>query len=165
MKTEPNDNRLRRYLLLISGLWLVPAFTTIAAPLLQANTPIAETTKIEPVESDMHEFMEYFFQPTYKRLKAAMANEPNDKTGWKEVKSNALILAEGSNLLLTRAPSADDAADWNNHSVQVQTFGSQLYKAAKAKDYATANRSYRAMIKNCNACHRQFENGKHILKP
>ena len=34
------------------------------------------------VEDSMHEFMEYVFQPTYKRLKVSMATEPEDKAGW-----------------------------------------------------------------------------------
>jgi len=40
-----------------------------------------------------------------------------------------------------------------------------LYHAAKEKDFAKATTSYKAMLENCNACHRQFEEGKHILKP
>ena len=34
-----------------------------------------------PVEPDMHEFMEYVFQPTYKRLKHSIATEPEKPQG------------------------------------------------------------------------------------
>lgn len=119
---------------------------------------------VKPVEPDMHEFMEYVFQPSYKRLKPAMAGEPADKQGWKVIKAESLTLAESGNLLLMRLPKKD-AADWAAHSVKVREFGGQLYKAAKARDYKLADKHYKAMIENCNACHKQFENGKHILAP
>ena len=37
-----------------------------------------------PVEKSMHEFMEYVFQPGYKRLKKNMASEPANKAAWKK---------------------------------------------------------------------------------
>ncbi len=116
------------------------------------------------VEDSMHEFMEYVFQPTYKRLKVSMAAEPKDKAGWKAIKSDSLILAESCNLLFARAPK-ENADDWNNHSVKSREDGAKLYKAAGAKQFAQATAAYKSMLENCNACHRQFEKGRHILKP
>jgi hypothetical protein len=118
----------------------------------------------KPVESDMHEFMEYVFEPTFKRLKPAMAAAPADNKGWKAIKADSLILAEAGNLLLIRQPEKD-AADWVKHSAQVRETGGQLYEAAKGKDYAAARKHYQAMIQNCNACHKQFANGEYTLSP
>lgn len=134
------------------------AMTVQAAPTAEANDAA------QPVEPDMHEFMEYVFQPTFKRLKPVMAAAPADNAGWKAIKADALILAEGGNLLLIRQPK-EDAADWVKHSVQVRDFGGQLYRAAKAKDYTTARKHYESMVQNCNACHNQFAGGEHILTP
>lgn len=117
-----------------------------------------------PVETNMHEFMEYYHQPTYRRLKVAMASEPTDKAGWKAIKSDSLILAEGSNLLLSRVPEKD-GDDWIAHSNATRGLGAELYAAARKRDYPTARAKYESMLKNCNACHIQFEKGKHILKP
>lgn len=116
------------------------------------------------VEDSMHEFMEYVFQPTYKRLKITMASAPENNSGWKAMKSDALILTESCNLLFPRTPD-EDGADWKKHSVASRTNGAELYKAARAKDFAKATGAYKAMLESCNACHRQFENGKHILTP
>ena len=116
------------------------------------------------VEDSMHEFMEYVFQPTYKRLKVSMATEPEDKAGWKAIKSDSLILAESCNLLFARTPK-ENADDWNNHSVKSREDGAKLYKAAGAKQFDQATAAYKSMLENCNACHRQFEKGRHILKP
>lgn len=133
--------------------------------LVAANpTPIVPADEAEIVEDSMHEFMEYVFQPTYRRLKVSMATEPADKNGWKAIKSDSLILAESCNLLFARTPD-EDAADWNKHAAASRTTGGELYKAARAKDFAKVTTTYKAMLNNCNACHRQFENGKHILEP
>ena len=122
------------------------------------------TDKQDAVEPDLHEFMEYVFQPTFNRLKPVMATAPADNQGWKAIKADSLILAEGGNLLLIRQPE-EDAADWAKHSVQVRDLGGQLYRAAKAKDYANARKHYEAMVRNCNACDQQFADGEHILTP
>ena len=117
-----------------------------------------------PVEDDMHEFMEYVFQPTYRRLKSQMAKSPKDKQVWKAIKSDALILAEGGNLLLLRKPPKD-ADDWKGYSLAVRASGSRLYDAGRKQDAAVASKHYRSMLENCNACHKQFAKGRYQLKP
>lgn len=117
-----------------------------------------------PVEADMHEFMEYVFQPTYLRLKVKMATDPADNAAWKAIKSDSLILAEGGNLLLIHKVD-ENREDWEKHSLQVRDSGGQLYRAAKAKDFQAARMHYAAMLTHCNACHQQFADGEHQLKP
>lgn len=131
---------------------------------LQASPAADKEDAAEPVESDMHEFMEYVFQPTFKRLKPVMAAAPAGNQEWKSIKADSLVLAEGGNLLLIRQPN-DDATDWAKHSVKVRDFGGQLYRAAKAKDFTNARKYYESMVKSCNACHQQFAGGEHILTP
>jgi hypothetical protein len=136
--------------------WLTSAPTQAA--------PSAADGAAEAVESDMHEFMEYVFQPTYQRLKKTMAEAPSDNAGWKGMKADSLILAEGGNLLLLRK-SKENTDDWTQHSIAVRDVGGKLYRAAQSKDYAAARQHYETMITNCNACHQQFAHGEHILKP
>ena len=126
--------------------------------------PVAATDDAAPVEDSMHEFMEYVFQPTYLRLKASMAAAAVDNKGWKAVKSDSLILAESCNLLFARKPD-EHGEDWASHATAAKTHGAALYKAAKEKNFEAATAAYRTMLNNCNACHKQFEDGKHILQP
>ena len=119
---------------------------------------------VVPVEDSMHEFMEYVFQPTYLRLKQSMAAAPADNKGWKAIKSDSLILAESCNLLFGRKP-AEHGEDWLKHATASKEFGVKLYGAAKAKKFDDATAAYKTMLDNCNACHKQFEEGKHILQP
>ena len=145
---------------LLTGLML----TFNSSTTVQAEPANQKTSAGEPVEPDMHEFMEYVFQPTYKRLKQAMATEPADRSAWKTIKADSLILAEGGNLLLLHDPGKN-RKEWDAHSIEVRKAGGQLYKAAKAKDFKAAQMHYQSMLKNCNACHQQFAGGKHQLKP
>ena len=118
----------------------------------------------QPVDDDMHHFMEYVFEPNYKRLKDGMANAPEDKKAWKAIKGDVLTLAECANLLLMRVPD-DDADTWRKLSVAVRMHGGELYQAARQSDYATARKAYVSMLNNCNSCHKQFADGKHQLAP
>jgi hypothetical protein len=115
-----------------------------------------------PVERNMHEFMEYVLQPTYKRLKHVMAAAPAGKQEWKSIKSDALILAEGGNLLLLRK-SEKSPGEWTEFSVGVRDAGGQLYRAATQKDFSASRNAYERMLSKCNSCHTRFAGGKHQL--
>lgn len=136
------------------------------SPRATAQAPEAAADKPEPVEPDMHEFMEYVFQPTYKRLKAAMEEEPDDDDGegWTAIKSAGLILAEGGNLIMLRGPE-EERAKWDAHAAAVRAQGGELYRAAKAKEFDAATEHYEAMLTACNACHNDFADGEHQLEP
>ena len=116
------------------------------------------------VEPDMHEFMEYVCEPPCKRLKAVLATAPADNAAWKGIKSDSLILAEAGNLLHRRPPEKDAAA-WVAHSKKVRDTGILLYAAAKKKDTVETRKQWEGLLQNCNACHTQFADGEHMLKP
>lgn len=118
----------------------------------------------QAVDDDMHHLMEYVFEPAWKRLQVTMASEPGDKKVWKVMKADALTLAEVSNLLLSRAPE-DNADDWAALAVKTRSAGSDFYQAARKRDFSSASKSYRLMLKNCNACHDSFADGEHQLEP
>lgn len=159
-------NRMTGYLCLtLAGLCGTVALTS-NAPATAGYAPRTSPVENEvvPVEDSMHEFMEYVFQPTYLRLKQSMAAAPADNKGWKAVKSDALILAESCNLLYVRAPE-EHGEDWAKHATASKEHGAKLYGAAKSKDFAAATAAWKTMLDSCNACHKQFEDGKHILQP
>ena len=122
-----------------------------------ADAPVA-------VKASMHDFMEALFQGPYKRLKPALAAEPKDAAGWKVVRSEALTLAEGSNALLLRKPE-QDAAEWVKYTVASRDAAAEVYKAARAKDFASAKKAYTTMLGHCNACHKKFDEHNHQLEP
>ncbi len=116
------------------------------------------------VKASMHDFMEALFQGPYRRLKPAMAAEPNDAAGWKVIRTEALALAEGSNGLLLRKPE-QDAAEWVKYTVASRDAAAEVYKAARAKDFTAAKKAYTTMLGHCNACHKKFDEHNHQLDP
>jgi hypothetical protein len=133
----------------------------LALAIASAQPRDAEQTA--PVEEDMHEFMEYVFQPTYLRLKNSMAALADNQADWKAIKSDALILAEATNLLLHRGQS-DDAA-WKKFAIETRQAGATFYAAAKQSDPEQARAGYVGMLARCNACHDEFTGGEPKLVP
>ena len=151
-------------LLLVTSLCVFWWALATGKPSIGAQEATSEATTPQPVDDDMHHFMEYVFEPNYKRLKATMADEPTDKKTWKAIKGDALTLAECANLLLTRAP--DEKGDrWRELSAAVRSRGGELYQAAREADYAAARTAYLNMLYKCNSCHQQFADGEHQLQP
>jgi hypothetical protein len=130
----------------------------------QSDEPPRAMNRLEPVEWDMHEFMEYACEEPYKRLKSSLAAAPANNAGWKGVKSDALLLAESGNLLQMRGPD-ERRAEWTKLSEAVRSSGAELYKAGKAKDFAAARPMWEALVVQCNACHKAFADGEHQLTP
>ncbi len=154
----------------LSALFVVISLAGIAWTMLTGNFSIgAEQAKVtgsnlKPVDDDMHHFMEYVFEPNYKRLKAGMADQPKDKRAWKAIKGDSLTLAECANLLLMRVPG-ENADEWLKLSAAVRTLGGELYQSARQSDYSAARKAYVNMLNKCNTCHKQFADGEHQLRP
>ena len=148
------------FALLIGSLALGAYFqpTAIAIP-----TP-STVPELVPVDTNMHDFMEGMFQAPYRRLKESIAAEPKDNDGWKAIRSDVLILAEGSNLLLLRKQEKDQAK-WDEISLAAKQAGEMAFKAAKTKNFAESRKAYESMLVHCNDCHKAFANGKHQLAP
>ncbi len=149
--------------LAVAGTWPIRSGGGASPTLNAADSPSVKTTPV-PVDVSMHDFMEGVFQGPYRRLKASIAAEPKDNAGWKAIRSESLILAEGGNLLLLRKPEKD-AEKWTEYSIASRDAGAEVFKAAKKKDYAAAKKAYQTMIVSCNACHKQFDGGKNQLAP
>ena len=121
-------------------------------------------TELVPVDTNMHDFMEGMFQAPYRRLKESIAAEPKDNNGWKAIRSDLLILAEGSNLLLLRKQEKDQPK-WDEMSLASKQAGEMAFKAAKIKNFAESRKAYESMLVHCNHCHKVFANDKHQLAP
>ena len=138
------------------GAYLQPAANAIPSN--------ASPLEMIPVDTNMHDFMEGMFQAPYLRLKVSIASEPKNNIGWKAIRSDLLILAEGSNLLTLRKQEKDQAT-WDEHSVASKQDGEIAFKAAKKKNFAETRKAYESMLVHCNACHTSFADGKHQLAP
>ncbi len=132
-----------------------------AANAVPVKFPSAE---LIPVDTNMHDFMEGMFQAPFRRLKEAIAKEPKDNNSWRAIRSDLLILAEGSNLLVLRKMDKDQVK-WDEYSLACKQDGEAAFKAAKQKNFAESRKAYESMLIHCNDCHNAFANGKHQLAP
>lgn len=146
-------------------------FTLLFGALLSVSTIAWLTTAMaeeqkgsKPVEDSMHEFMEYVFEPNYKRLRVIMKTEPTDNKGWKPIKGDALALAEATNLLFDRLPDENEQ-QWKEMTADTRDKGAAFYQAAKQRNWENAVETYQAMLTSCNKCHKDFADGKYQLKP
>ena len=116
------------------------------------------------VEVDnMHHFMEYICEPSYKGLKATLATEPLNRRAWKPFKNHALVLAETATMVAARAPEDEaKAKEWKTIALAVHKTGTALYKSAGK--YDQAKKHYGLMIDQCNKCHTVFAEGKYQLE-
>lgn len=123
----------------------------------------SEQVDFAPVDN-MHHFMEYICEPSYKGLKKIMAKEPENRKQWKAFKNHSLVLAETSALVATRGPKDDEekSAHWKQLSLDVYHSGKLLYKSAGK--FEEAQKHYSTLIDNCNKCHTSFAGGKYQLK-
>lgn len=146
------------------ALVLFACLTATLPKSISADEDGASGPVMKPVEDDVHEFMEYAFEPFFHELKESMAEAPKDKQAWKPVKANSLILAENGNLLMLRGPQENNA-EWNTLAANLRDQGQLLYQAAKKRDYKVARRHYESFVANCNDCHNEFAEGEHLQKP
>jgi len=112
---------------------------------------------------NMHHFMEYICEPSYKGLKATLATEPANRKAWKPFKNHSLVLAESISLVALRGPKEEEKSkQWKQVSLDVHKHATALYKSSG--DYEQAKQHYGAMIESCNKCHTVFAGGKYQLE-
>ncbi|GEM_PF-6723681 len=114
---------------------------------------------------DCHHLMEYIVEEAFDDLKEDLATEPANKKAWRGVLSSSVMLAETGNLLLIRRPDDADAREWTTLSIALRETGSEVMKAAKARDYAATKKAYAAMVASCNKCHTRFTDGEPKIEP
>ena len=157
---------MKATLSVVSGIAILALSVSLAAPIPSGSAiaGAAPSSAPLPVVENMHQFMEYAFEPVFHRLKEQMAKPPQDKKAWSSVKSDSLILAEAGNLLLIRSPE-ENRRDWDRVSCAQREAGGKLYLAARKRDYEAARKHYTVMVAQCNACHAKFADGEHQLEP
>ena len=107
---------------------------------------------------NMHHFMEYICEPSYKGLKAILATEPANRKEWKPFKNHSLVLAETIALVAQRGPKdSEKSKQWKQISLDVHKHATSLYKSSGK--YDQAKQHYGSMIDSCNKCHAVFTEG------
>jgi hypothetical protein len=155
---------------LIAALIAATIATSVAPVRLSAGPEmpadaVADRSQLRPL-TDVHELMEHVVATAFENAKSGLAEKPADAKSWRAVRDVSLLLGETGNLLLIRKPDAADEAEWTKLSIAMREAGDALTNAAKAKDYDSSLRTYRALVQSCNQCHAVFgDDGEPKIEP
>jgi len=96
-------------------------------------------------------------QPTGVRgvLIEALKEKPADEQQWKQVRANAVLLAEAGHWLETMKPNKGSETDWRNKASLYQKTASRIVAAADDRDYETARLALQELGNQCSACHKR----------
>ncbi len=115
------------------------------------------------------EFMKLLIDPTYEKIRDAVANPPVKRAEWRALYIAAFSLAELNNIYYSRGDEDFmKTPEWAEHCKLTQDLSVKLAESIRAQsDYAVVKENYIAVMKNCNDCHRKFEPGEidEILPP
>lgn len=132
--------------LAVALLFLGPAFSQERFPPAPRPEPVAETRLL----------MEGLNEPNYRGLETILAKAPSDAEAWTFVRGQALLIAEGGNLLLLRPPRGRGRDVWLQRAADLRQAATRLARAAGDEDYARARTNLGDLANACNRCHQTF---------
>jgi hypothetical protein len=140
----------------IAALTTASAFLTDVSP---APAATAQTPALQPVGT-VSQIMIDIIYPTSDALFYIERAPPRSDADWNVIRTQALMLAESGNLLMT-AGRARDQSDWIKDSKMLIDVGAVAYKAAAAKDVTAIVALNDQLNAACVKCHQQYRPGYH----
>lgn len=87
------------------------------------------------------------------QLSKALGDGPADEMEWKQVASQAALLAESAELLSVRQPPKGKTATWLRHTATYRNAATSLSTAATARDLSAARAALLRLNNTCGQCH------------
>ena len=139
--------------------WLLPSIAfLLAIPVLAQNpAPGTKVTpKLEPV-AETKLLMEGLLHANFRGLERLLGQkDPPDAQGWTFARGQALLIAEGANLLMIRPPKKDGQASWFERAMEVRSLATSLAQTVARKDLERSKMSLQILANSCNRCHQTF---------
>ena len=130
---------------------LISQAATIQA---QAPTEVPKATAVGTMKELM---LDYIF-PTSNEIFYVGRNENKTEKDWNDLKSNALMLAESANILMS-PQRAYDNEQWMREAKLLWDVGNKAYKFAKAKDLPALEALNDELYEACQSCHVRYRPG------
>ena len=132
----------------------------LTAVVLAAPEPIPRPAqkfapRLEPM-AETKLLMEGIHQANYRGLDRLLQEKPADDETWRFARGQALLIAEGSNLLMMRPPRNAGEEDWMRLATELRNTAGVLARGAEAKDYARSRAGLGELTNACNRCHQKF---------
>jgi cytochrome c556 len=128
----------------------------LSALLIQAQAP-APTPGVKPVGTMKELMLDYIF-PTSNEIFYVSRDENKTEKNWIDLRSNALMLAESANLLMS-PQRAYDNDQWMRDAKLLWDVGDKAFKAAKAKDLPALEALNDELYEACQSCHVHYRPG------
>jgi hypothetical protein len=141
-----------RRVLLALGICALTAW-----PLASQNPPAESkfTPKLEPI-AETKLLMEGLIHANYRGLERILNQRAPDAQGWTFARGQALLIAEGANLLMLRPPKNQGQQAWFERSMELRSLASQLAQIVARKDLDRSRMSLQTLTNSCNRCHQTF---------
>src|SRR5205823_14994868 len=94
--------------------------------------------------------------PNFRGLEKLLKQAPADNEAWAFVRGQALLIAEGGNLLLLRPPHNAGETVWQDRAAELRSVATKLARAAAARDYTRSRIGLHEVAGVCNRCHSAF---------
>jgi len=114
----------------------------IAAPKFEA---VAETQLL----------MEGMITPNFRGAEKTLRGKP-DGDAWTYARGQALLVAEGGNLLLMRPPRNQGRDAWMSRAAELREAAAKLARQAAARDLLRSREALVEVAGACNKCHDTF---------
>jgi hypothetical protein len=159
--------------LLLLGAVLVPVVLVAQEPIRPAPRPAEPiratprvvkdggptTSRFSPKLEAVAEtklLMEGINQANYRGLERLLQQKPADDDTWRFVRGQALLIAEGGNLLMLRPPRSGGQEEWMRRSTDLRETAATLAALAGKQDFERSRAALGDVANACNRCHETF---------
>jgi hypothetical protein len=125
------------------------------SPAVGAQSGGKITPKLEPV-AETKLLMEGLLHANFRGLERLFNQKTPDAQGWTFGRGQALLIAEGANLLMLRPPKNQGQQAWFERSMELRGLATQLAQVIARKDQSRGRTSLQALANSCNRCHQTF---------
>lgn len=139
--------------LLLGSIAVVLGMVSPVRP--QQRPPPRPAIRLEAV-AETKLLMEGLLDPNFRGLEKRLGEKPAEAETWTIVRGQALLVAEGGNLLMLRPPRNFGQEVWMSRATDLRAAAARLARAASAKDYLRCRTGMGDVASACNRCHQTF---------
>jgi hypothetical protein len=141
-------------------------FWATAVSLLAAAPAVPQARgRVQPrleAVAETNLLMQGMILPNFEGLQRHFKEKPANNDVWTFARGQALIVAEGGNLLLMRPPRNQGQDAWMEQAMNMRSLAARLARSAASRDYEASRAGLVALANACNRCHQTFRVGRHL---
>jgi hypothetical protein len=138
-----------------SSLALI-GFLLAVCPVCPQGPPANKITpKLIPV-AETKLIMDGLIHANFRGLERLLSQKAPEAQGWVFGRGQALLIAEGGNLLMLRPPKNQGQQAWFERAMELRSLASQLAEVVSRHELDRSRLSLQALASSCNRCHQTF---------